>query len=213
MINALITGFTMKHLDTLIEQGQVTDPESAKGRLLRGAAHLFREKGYERTTVRDIANEIGIQSGSLFHHFKTKEDILKAVMTETVLYNTAKMRGAVEAANGPKEQLFACILCELASIHSSDTVEAMSVLVSEWRSLSKANQQDVLKLRDIYEQSWISALTAAKEQGLVVGDVFILRRFLTGAMNWTTNWYKLDGDLSLEDLAAEALKLALGTSE
>ncbi|WP_276206931.1 hypothetical protein [Oceanicoccus sagamiensis] len=107
----------------------------------------------------------------------------------------------------------ACIRCELASIHSSDTVEAMSVLVSEWRSLSAANQQDILELRAIYEQSWINALTAAKEQGLVSGDVFILRRFLTGALNWTTNWYKLDGGLSLEDLATEALQLALGVGE
>ncbi len=202
----------MKHLDTLIDQGQLTDPDSAKGRLLSGAAHLFREKGYERTTVRDIASEIGIQSGSLFHHFKSKEDILKAVMTDAVIYNTEKMRAAVAGAEGPKAQLLACIRCELASIHSSDTVEAMSVLVSEWRSLSEPNQRDILELRAIYEESWINALTAAKEQGLVTGDVFILRRLLTGALNWTTNWYKLDGDLSLEELAAEVLQLALSAT-
>ncbi|WP_276206930.1 TetR/AcrR family transcriptional regulator [Oceanicoccus sagamiensis] len=95
----------MKHLDTLIDQGQLTDPDSAKGRLLSGAAHLFREKGYERTTVRDIANEIGIQSGSLFHHYKSKEEILKAVMTDAVIYNTEKMRAAVA---GPRVQKSSC---------------------------------------------------------------------------------------------------------
>ena len=198
----------MKYLETLINDGRVTDPDSAKGRLLKGAAHLFREKGYERTTVRDIANEIGIQSGSLFHHFKTKEDILKAVMTETVLYNTAKMRAEVEAAVTPTERLLACIRCELESILSSETVEAMGVLVSEWRSLSAPNQQEVLALRGIYEESWIEALTAAKDQGLVDTDVYLLRRLLTGAINWTTNWYKADGDMSLDVLALEVLKLS-----
>ena len=49
---------------------------SPRGRLLSAAAHLFRDKGFDRTTVRDIAAAVGIQSGSIFHHFKSKEDIL-----------------------------------------------------------------------------------------------------------------------------------------
>ena len=73
----------------LIASGQVTDPESARGKLLQTAAHLFRNKGYERTTVRDLASAVGIQSGSIFHHFKSKDDILRAVMQETIHYNTA----------------------------------------------------------------------------------------------------------------------------
>src|SRR5690554_6288787 len=71
-------------LQSLVAENLVSDPESARGRLLREAARLFREKGYERTTVRDLAAAVGIQSGSLFHHFRTKEEILKAVMVETI---------------------------------------------------------------------------------------------------------------------------------
>ncbi|MBE0953872.1 helix-turn-helix transcriptional regulator, partial [Escherichia coli] len=52
----------------LVATGQLTDPESARGKLLQTAAHLFRSKGYERTTVRDLASAVGIQSGSIFHH-------------------------------------------------------------------------------------------------------------------------------------------------
>ena len=46
--------------------------DSPRGRLLSAAAHLFRDKGFDRTTVRDIAASVGIQSGSIFHHFKSK---------------------------------------------------------------------------------------------------------------------------------------------
>lgn len=71
-------------LQSLIAEQLVSDPSSARGRLLNEAARLFRDKGYERTTVRDLAAAVGIQSGSLFHHFRTKEEILKAVMVETI---------------------------------------------------------------------------------------------------------------------------------
>src|SRR5690606_24421106 len=69
-------------MQKLVASGELTDPDSARGKLLQTAAHLFRSKGYERTTVRDLAGAVGIQSGSIFHHFKSKDEILKAVMEE-----------------------------------------------------------------------------------------------------------------------------------
>lgn len=56
-------------LQSLIDDNLVSDPASARGRLLKEAARLFRDKGYERTTVRDLAAAVGIQSGSLVPPF------------------------------------------------------------------------------------------------------------------------------------------------
>ncbi len=192
----------------LIKEGLMTDPKSAKGKLLIEAARLFRAKGYERTTVRDLAAGVGIQSGSIFHHFKTKEEILKAVMEEVIIYNTHLMRTKLAAASSAKEEVLALITCELESI-TGITGDAMSVLVYEWRSLNEGNQRDILNLRDEYEQLWLDALDKAKAEGQIKADTFILRRFLTGALSWTTTWYKRDGDISIEDLAKEALLLAI----
>src|SRR5262247_2379200 len=66
----------------LIAAGRVSDPTSARGRLLREALDLFARQGYARTTVRDLARAVGIQSGSLFHHFSSKEDIFCAALGE-----------------------------------------------------------------------------------------------------------------------------------
>ncbi|MGE8415822.1 MAG: TetR/AcrR family transcriptional regulator [Pseudomonas sp.] len=192
----------------LIASGQVTDPESARGKLLRTAAHLFRNKGYERTTVRDLASAVGIQSGSIFHHFKSKDDILRAVMQETIHYNTALMRAELAEADGVREQVLALIRCELQSIMGGSG-EAMAVLVYEWRSLSAEGQAAVLALRDIYEQIWLKVLGDAKQAGFIKGDVFITRRFLTGALSWTTTWFRAEGSMTLEQLAQEALLLVL----
>ncbi|MCJ8169033.1 TetR/AcrR family transcriptional regulator [Atopomonas sediminilitoris] len=193
---------------SLVERGELTDPQSARGKLLQCAAHLFRHKGYERTTVRDLAGAVGIQSGSIFHHFKSKDEILRAVMEETILYNTALMRDALNHAQGARERVLALIRCELQSIMGG-TGEAMGVLVYEWRSLSDEGRGYILKLRDVYEQMWLTELAAAKTEGLLQGDPFVLRRFLTGALSWTTTWFKQEGSMSLDELAQSALLLVI----
>jgi AcrR family transcriptional regulator len=198
----------MEHLESLIEEGQITDRNSPRGKLLDCAARLFRQKGYERTTVRDIASAVGIQSGSIFHHFPSKEDILKAVMSEALVYFIEELRAAIEAAEGPEDKLLACIRSELQFTVGDDTVAVMSVLITEWRCLSEPHQKDILGYRAAYEQLWTDVLEGAKKEGLVAGDVFIVRRLLAGAIHWTTTWFQPDGELSLDDLALETLHLA-----
>lgn len=192
----------------LVDGGQMTDPESARGKLLQVAAHLFRNKGYERTTVRDLASAVGIQSGSIFHHFKSKDEILRSVMEETLSYNTALMDAALAEAGSARERVLALIRCELQSIMGGRG-EAMAVLVYEWRSLSAEGQAKVLALRDLYEQLWLRVLGEAKEAGYIKGDVFITRRFLMGALSWTTTWFSAQGSMTLDQLADEALMMVL----
>jgi AcrR family transcriptional regulator len=183
-----------------------TDPNSARGRLLKQAAHLFREKGYERTTVRDLAAAVGIQSGSIFHHFRTKEDILKAVMTEAILVNTERMRARLKGAPSTRDAVEVLILCELESING-ETGEAMTVLVYEWRSLSEESQRSILELRETYEGLWLEVLQRARQEGLIQADPFVLRRFLTGALSWTITWYRPEGSMTVSELASQAMAM------
>lgn len=195
-----------KVLGELMAAGLLTDPASPRGRLLQASANLFSSKGFERTTVRDLAAAVGIQSGSIFHHFRSKDDILRAVMEETIHRNTALMRMAIEGLEDPRERLRALIRCELQSIMGG-TGEAMSVLVYEWRSLSEEGQLLILGLRDIYEGVWLDVLQQAYETGLVTVEPFVLRRLLTGALSWTITWFNPQGQMSLDDLAEKALEM------
>jgi AcrR family transcriptional regulator len=178
------------------------------GRVLRAAAHLFRSQGFERTTVRDLARVVGIQSGSLFHHFKTKEDILCAVMEEAIIFNTARMVAAVEAGTTPSEQLRGLIRAELESING-DTGDAMAVLVHEWNALSPENQERFLAMRARYEGLWFDVLARAREQGLVNHEPFVWRRLLSGSIFWTVTWYRPSGPVSLDQLTDMVLEMAL----
>lgn len=192
----------------LIDQGTINAPDSAKGRLLQAAATLFKEKGYERTTVRDLGKAVGIQSGSLFHHYPNKESILRAVMEETIVLNTELMKEAISKSDKPEDKVLGLIQCELESV-LGETAAAMTVLVYEWRSLNEESQKHILTLRGIYEDLWIRALSDAKEAGSVVIDPFVLRRLLTGALSWTVNWYRQEGDMTIDQLAQMTLSLAI----
>jgi len=194
-------------LQSLIAEQLVSDPASARGRLLKEAARLFRDKGYERTTVRDLAAAVGIQSGSLFHHFRTKEEILKAVMVETIRLNTALMQAAADSEESPRGKLRALVRSELESINGQ-TGEAMAVLVYEWRSLSESSQVQVLELREIYEGLWLSVLEELNVLGQLKADPFIVRRMLTGALSWTVTWYKPErGGLTLDGLTDQVMAM------
>lgn len=194
------------------------DPEEAptglasdtpRGRLLQAAAKLFKMKGYDRTTVRDLAKEVGIQSGSIFHHFSNKEEILKAVMIEAIHYNTHKMRLALQEAKDTADKLLGLIMCELESIQGH-TGDAMSVLIFEWRALSEQNQEEILILREEYEKMWLDVIEQAQTEGLVApGHSFVKRRLLTGALSWTGYWYDKQGEMDLKELAEEALRLII----
>lgn len=187
----------------------IKDISPAKARILAKAIDLFYEKGFERTTVRDIAAAAGILSGSLFHHFKSKQEILFVVMAMTTQGMGVSAAAAVEGLTEPVEQLRALITCELNSIHRENG-HAAYVLVDEWRSLEEDYREAVLALRDgSYEHYWEVALEGCKTEGLINGNVKVVRQILRGALAWTRNWYRRDGDMNLADLTDEVLRVVL----
>ncbi|WP_417461533.1 TetR/AcrR family transcriptional regulator [Kordiimonas sp.] len=183
------------------QRAQTISP--AKARIVAKAIDLFYEKGFERTTVRDIAAATGILSGSLFHHFKNKQEILFTAMAMTTRDMGVRAEKAVEGITEPVAQLKALILCELYSIHREDG-QAAYVLVDEWRSLDEVSREKVLALRDgSYEKCWDAALEGCDARGLLSSQPKVARQLIRGALAWTRNWYRPDGDMSLDMLADE----------
>lgn len=196
-------------IENLVKKRLITDPRSPKGALLAAAAALFRSQGYSRTTVRDLARSVGIQSGSIFHHFKTKEDILEAVMAETIIVCTEQMQNAVADPNlSTTAKIQALLECEIESI-LGETGRGLGVLVFEWNSLSQDKRSRVLELRAGYEGIWLGVFDQAQAEGILVMEPAILRRFLTGSLSWIVNWYKPEGDLQVPQLAELAMRMLI----
>lgn len=190
----------------MIQQSSATAHGPAKARLLRKATHLFRTRGYERTTVRDLAREVGIHSGSIFHHFPSKEAILHAVMEDSLRSLLARQNEALAPAMSPEDCLRALIRVELGS-HLGESGEAMSVLVGEWPSLSDASQRELLVLRDHYERPWQEALGSLADAGRLVGHPVVARKLVAGALFHTTTWYRRTGSLSQDEITDQVVAM------
>ncbi len=76
-------------------------PVSRRDDLLAISARLFAERGYDRTTMREIAAEAGIQAASLYHHFATKDEILHAVIRDFLLGLPSAYRDIIAENPGP----------------------------------------------------------------------------------------------------------------
>lgn len=170
--------------------------------LTRLAAQLFVQEGFDRTTVRMLAQEMGIKSGSLFHHFRDKQEILAAVIEE----------GTENALVIAKEALSRCDSSASSRLHAMARAHLETLLTDrnahvvalyEWRRLDSEARAHLGHLRDAYESLWEEVIDEALAAGLVHGDRFLVSRFVMGALNWTVRWYDPDGTRTPDELADE----------
>jgi TetR/AcrR family transcriptional regulator, cholesterol catabolism regulator len=134
---------------------------------------LFAQKGFRATTVREIADAAGILSGSLYHHFDSKESIGDEILTGFLNDVLAAYRAAVEAAGDPQDTI------ERIVRTSSHTLArhraALTMLQNDWSYFSTQPRFAYLRkdLREI-ERIWISQLERGKEAGLFREDLDVL---------------------------------------
>ena len=174
--------------------------------LVRAAAQLFREKGFERTTVRDIANAVGMQSGSIFYYFKSKEEILLVVMEEGLLLALQDQEVALTGKTDASDRLRALMRAHLKTLLERGS-DFIPVLLYEWKSLSTDSQSRIVNLRDRYEQAWNETLETLKDQGRIPTSVKITRLFVFGALNWSAQWFDPNLRLDIDGIADRAMEL------
>jgi AcrR family transcriptional regulator len=176
--------------------------------LLRVSARLFREKGFDGTTIRDISGAAGMHSGSPFYHFKTKQDILVAVMEHGLTEGLRKTEEVVALPLAPEQKLMRMIRSQLGTI-LEDGNDFIPVLLYEWRSLSDENRRRIVALKDRYDALWQCLIDDLQRAGHAPGDAQLVRLLILGAVNWTGTWYKGGGRLSLDEVADDAARLFL----
>jgi AcrR family transcriptional regulator len=175
-------------------------PLSRRDAILATAASRFRRQGFERTSVREIAQAMGMTSGSLFYHFASKEDLLVAIMEEGVRDIMQSVRDGLAGEARLPERLLSMVRSHLKAL-LGPRLDAMTVLLYEWRSLSPAAQARVMALRDAYDALWLAPISEAAALGLVDPDVVLVRQTVLGALNWTAQWYRPGGRLDVDALA------------
>jgi len=182
---------------------------SRRGDILMAAAALFREKGYEATTIRDITTAVGIASGSTFCHFKSKRDILDAVAIEGVRHVLFGAEAVSRRELPPEEQLRVLLRQHMSFLHDPPSRDFVTALLYESRSLSTTGRSEVMALMERYEAIWKSCLRRLAPVPQASVKESLLHRLLFGALNWTVHWYSPDDTLPPEALAEEIAGLLL----
>lgn len=176
--------------------------------LIRVAARLFREKGFEGTTIRAIADAVGMRSGSPFYHFKSKQEILAAVMEEGLVAGLAETEKIAALALQPREKFHALVRSHLQTV-LGEGHDFIPVLLYDWRSLTPDLQERIIGLKDRYDFIWQDALSQLAEHGLIKSDNRVVRLLLLGAINYSVQWYKPGKGISLDELADQVVKMFL----
>jgi TetR/AcrR family transcriptional regulator, cholesterol catabolism regulator len=187
---------------------RANNESNRRDELLRVSARLFREKGFDGTTIRDISTAAGMHSGSPFYHFQTKQDILVAVMEQGLAEGLRKTESVLALPLPPEQRLTRLIRSHLGTI-LEDGNDFIPVLLYDWRSLSPVNRRRVVALKDRYDALWQQLIDELQAAGHIPGDAQLMRLLILGAVNWTGTWYRPGGRLSLDQVAEDAARLFL----
>src|SRR3954466_15011166 len=188
--------------------GRRNNESNRREELLRVSAKLFREKGFDGTSIRDISAAAGMHSGSPFYHFKTKQDILVAVMEQGLAEGLRNSEEVMALALSPEQKLKGLIRAQLGTILEEGS-DFIPVLLYDWRSLNSANRRRIVALKDRYDALWQQVIDELQRAGHMAGDAQLARLLILGAVNWTGTWYRGGGRLSLDEVADRAADLFL----
>lgn len=191
-------------------QGSTPAGSLQRDAVLRHAARLFRAKGYERTTVRELADAVGLKSASLFHYYSSKPEILAAVMEQGLKLAGENATRAIEQEVTPRRRLEACFRYYLIGLLSEDYRDYMTCLLYDFRSLPPDLAGRVHQYRSRLERRWQSVLNEAMPPEERFG-ARLTGQFIFGAMCWALQWYNPKGAMDLEELSRRFADLAFAT--
>jgi AcrR family transcriptional regulator len=188
-------------------------PQSASRRdeLLELAATMFAERGLRATTVRDIADSAGILSGSLYHHFKSKEQMVEEVLRDFLDWLFDRYRDIVESEADPLARLTGLFMASFEAIEHRHA--QVVIYQDEAKRLSGLPQFDFVEARNKEQrQMWVDMLNQGVEEGCLRPDldVDLVYRFIRDTTWVSVRWYQPGGPLTAEQVGRQYLAIVLG---
>lgn len=182
-----------------------------RDQILAIAARLIARQGYSATTVRDIADEAGILSGSLYHHFASKEAMLQEILTGFMTRLLARCEQIDADADDPRAGIDALVDLSFETIGTEPA--AVGLYQNEATFLATQSGFDFLRAgSERITAIWIGQLTEGQRAGLfsTTLDPTVVYRFIRDAVWSTVRWYRPGGRRDLNDLAEQFRTLLHG---
>jgi AcrR family transcriptional regulator len=183
---------------------------SRRDEILAIAAGIFARQGIANTTVRDIGEQAGILSGSLYHHFTSKDDIveeiLRAALDPDIELDVALANSEVEPLEAVRELLVRSMR------FSHDHPDVAAIVANSRHELLAAERFDFIRARGTaIRESWIAVLERGMAKGVFRADLEpdLAYKAVMGAVSALPNWYRPTGARSIDDIAEVFLRMFL----
>lgn len=179
--------------------------------LLELAAAMMAERGLRATTVRDIADAAGILSGSLYHHFSSKEEMVDEVMRGFLDWLFARYREIIDTEPNPLARLEGLFLASFEAIESRHA--QVVIYQDEAKRLSAQPRFGYVEERNREQRKmWLDVLNQGIEQGCFRPDldVDLVYRFIRDTTWVSVRWYQPGGPLTAQQVGRQYLAIVLG---
>lgn len=176
--------------------------------LIQIAVDFFSENGFQGTSIRDIANKLGVSISVIYHYFNNKEELWSAIIEYSVKHLPEKLELAVMGGGHALERLRRLLRAHLtaSSNYSKETIIFLSKQdrISEVGEL--ASKEIEIKVLDIY----VRILEELQREGWVkTHNIKILAFNVLGVINWYLRWYRPDGPMTADLLYEEIITFIL----
>jgi TetR/AcrR family transcriptional regulator, cholesterol catabolism regulator len=186
-------------------------PVSRRDELLLLAATMFAERGLRATTVRDIADSAGILSGSLYHHFKSKEQMVEEVLRDFLDWLFGRYQEIVDTQPNPLERLKGLFMSSFEAIEHRHA--QVVIYQDEAKRLSSLPQFAFVETRNKDQRKmWLDLLNQGIEEGYFRPDIDVdlVYRFIRDTTWVSVRWYQPGGPLTAEEVGRQYLSIVLG---
>jgi AcrR family transcriptional regulator len=185
----------MERIDASVEQ---LDGRAAE--VYRTAAKIILQKGYDATSVSDIANALGITKAGLYHYIRGKTELLYEIMKYGLRELHREVSMPAEGITDPEERLRFVIATHARLVTRGDG--AVTILVDEARALSPAQYRAVTKLMRSYVNMLRATVEELRGQGKLRNiNATVVAFGIIANINWLSRWYQPEGTLTAAQIA------------
>lgn len=193
------------------EKSRRTKADRTRARLIEVAKRLYQEHGSAHVTVRRIAAAARIEAGSIYYHFASRDEIMRAVLESGIEEARDEVMQAIAAA-GPHSLPLARLRAALGA-HLKFTLRAhFSSRLRSIRRLPKKLRDRHMQQEREYAAIFAGLLEEAQKRGQLRGDfdLSVVRMLMLGALTWVAEWYDPEKSMTPDDVADEMMRLLTG---
>ena len=190
-------------------------PVDSRQEILRTAARLFQQRGYDATSMNDVAAALKLSKGGLYHHFQSKDEILFEIMNHAMTITEERVVAPVRDIPDPADRLRALIRRHMEVVLSPRDRE-ITVMLHENHPLPPALRKRINQRKKEYVHYVESLIADVQKDAQRTRAVKIsvspraAAFALLGMINWIYQWYKPEGNLQAQNLIPQFTDLVFG---